>query len=271
MTMTIHRTAIIADGAQIHESADIGPYAVIGPNVKIGARTKVGAHAIIDGLTTIGEDCHLFAGVSIGLEPQDLGYKGEQTGVLIGDRTVIREYSTIHRATKEGFTEIGNDCFLMNYTHVAHNCRLGNGVILANGVMMAGYVQIGDNVVMSGNIIIHQFVRVGRLAMVSGMSGARVDIPPFSTTSGRRIRVRGVNSIGMKRGKVSLEVRSAIKEAYRIIYRTELNITQALEKIEQEIKLHPEIQEILEFYRSSKRGVIPRNEPEGYGEEGEDA
>lgn len=271
MTMTIHRTAIISDGAQIDETAEIGPYAVIGPNVKIGPRTKVGAHAVIDGVTTIGEDCHIFAGASIGLEPQDLSYKGEPTGVIIGDRVTIREYATIHRATHEGFTKVGDECFLMNYVHIAHNCQLGKGVIFANLTNLAGYVQVGDYVVSSGMFIAHQYVRIGRMCMVSGLSGARVDLPPFTMTSGRRLRYRGVNVIGMRRQKFGMEVRSAIKEAYRLIYRTDMNITQALEEIEKQIKPHPEILEIVEFYRSSKRGVIGRNEPGEFGESGDDA
>jgi UDP-N-acetylglucosamine acyltransferase len=271
MTMTIHRTAIISDGAQIHETAEIGPYAVIGPNVKIGARTKVGAHAVIDGVTTIGEDCHIFAGASIGLEPQDLSYKGEPTGVVIGDRVTIREYVTIHRATQEGFTVIGDECFLMNYVHIAHNGKLGKGVIMANSTQVAGHVVIGDHAVFAGQIVVHQHCRIGRFCMVSGVSGVRVDLPPFATTSGRRPRVRAVNVIGMRRHKFAPEVRTAIKEAYRIIYRTDLNITQALEKIEQELQPFDEIKEIVQFFRSSKRGVVGRNEPSSDGDEGEDA
>jgi UDP-N-acetylglucosamine acyltransferase len=271
MTMTIHRTAIISDGAQIDETAQVGPYAVIGPNVKIGARTKIGAHAVIDGVTTIGQDCHIFAGASIGLEPQDLKYAGEPTGVLIGDRVTVREYATIHRATHEGFTVIGDDCFLMNYVHIAHNCKLGRGVIMANSTMLAGYGVVGEYAVFAGAIIVHQNVRIGRLCMISGLSGVRVDLPPFATTSGRRPRVRGINIIGMRRARMAQDVRAAIKEAYRIIYRTEMNITQALETIEKEVHPHPEIVEILEFYRSSKRGVVGRNEPSSDGDGGEDA
>ena len=134
--MTIHRTAIVADGAQIDPSVEIGPYAVIGPNVKIGRGTKIGPHAVIDGVTTIGENCHIFAGASIGREPQDLSYKDEPTGVIIGDRVTIREYVTIHRASHEGFTVVGDECFLMNYVHIAHNCKLGRGVIMANSTML---------------------------------------------------------------------------------------------------------------------------------------
>ncbi len=254
--MTIHKTAIIDDGAQIDPSAEIGPYAVVGPNVKIGARTKVGAHCVIDGHTTIGSDCNIYAGASIGLDPQDLRYKGEPTGVIIGDRVVIREYVTIHRATAEGFTTIGDDCFFMNYVHIAHNCKVGRGVILANSVMMAGYVQIGDFTVMSGMNIFHQFVRVGRMVMVSGFVGARNDIPPFCMVDERHDRVRGINSIGMRRQGLSAKTRAAIKECYRLLYRSGLNNSQALARIEEEIEPCPEVQELVEFFKTSKRGVV---------------
>jgi len=253
-TTRIHSTAVIAEGAQIDPTAEIGPYAVIGPNVKIGGGTKIGAHAIIDGHTTIGKDCKIYAGASIGLEPQDFRYKGEPTGVILGDRVTIREYVTIHRATVEGFTEIGDDSFLMNYVHIAHNCKLGKGVILANSVMMAGHVNIGDNVVMSGMCILHQHVRVGRLAMLSGMTGTRSDLPPFTTCDGRPAMVRGVNVIGLRRAGAGQTVRTAVKEAYRLLYRSGLNVTQALAKIEEDIEQFPEIQEIVAFFKSSKRG-----------------
>lgn len=254
--LTIHKTAIISDGAQIHETADIGPYAVIGPNVKIGPRTKIGPHAVIDGHTTIGADCNIFAGASIGLEPQDLRYKGEPTGVIIGDRVTIREYVTIHRATGQGFTTIGDECFLMNYVHIAHNCTLGKGVILANSVMMAGHVDVGDFTVMSGMCIFHQFVRIGRACMISGFCGSRIDVPPFTTCDERRAVVRGVNVIGLRRLGVKPEVRSAIKEAYRILYRSGANRSDALATIETSVEQHPEIKEIVEFFRSSKRGCV---------------
>jgi len=252
--MTIHKTAIISDGAQVDETADVGPYAVIGPNVRIGPRTKIGPHTVIDGHTTIGADCHIYASASIGLEPQDLRYNGEPTGVIIGDRVTIREYVTIHRATGNGYTTIGDDCFLMNYVHIAHNCTLGKGVILANSVMMAGHVTVGDFTVMSGMCIFHQFVRVGRACMVSGFCGSRIDVPPFTTVDERRAIVRGVNVIGLRRLGVNPQVRSAIKEAYRILYRSGLNRSEALDQIEATIEQHPEIKEIVEFFRTSKRG-----------------
>lgn len=253
--MSIHPTAIIADGAQIDKSAVIGPYAVIGPNVTIGTGTKIGAHAVIDGHTTIGADCHIFASASVGLEPQDLGYKGEPTGVKLGDRVTVREFVTIHRAAKEGFTIVGDDCFLMNYVHISHNSRLGKGVILANGCMMAGHVTIGDGTVSSGLVIFHQHVRVGRGVMLSGLTGTRVDLPPFSTCDSRPAKVRGVNVIGMRRNKIGPSERTAIKQAYKLLYRSGLNISQAINRIREEVPACNEITELIEFIETSERGI----------------
>lgn len=254
--MTIHRTAVVADGANIDDSVEIGPYAVIGPNVKIGKGTKIGAHAVIDGHTAIGEDCRIFAGASIGLEPQDLKYGNEPTGVIVGNRATIREYATIHRASKEGFTMIGDDCFLMNYAHVAHNCQVGQGVVMANGATLAGHVTVGDFAVMAGVVVVHQFVRLGRMIMVSGMTGTRVDVPPFGLYDQRPLVLRGINVIGMRRQKFKPELREAIKQAYKFIYRSNLNMSQAIERVEKEIHPYPEILELIEFIRTSKRGVV---------------
>jgi UDP-N-acetylglucosamine acyltransferase len=253
----IHKTAFIDDGAVIDPSAEIGTFAVIGPHVKIGAGTRIGAHAVIDGHTTIGENCRIFAGVAIGLEPQDLNYKGEPTGVIIGNNNVFREYVTIHRATQEGNTIIGDDCFLMNYCHIAHNCRVGNGVIMANVTTLAGYIDVGDGAVFAGMCVLHQHVRVGRLAMLGGMTGTRVDLPPFTMCDGRPAMVRGVNVIGLRRNKMGPERRSAIKQAYKIIYRSGLNTSQAFERIKAEIEPFEEVAEICNFFATSKRGVVP--------------
>ncbi|CAN5619272.1 acyl-ACP--UDP-N-acetylglucosamine O-acyltransferase [soil metagenome] len=258
MNLTVHKTAVIADGAQIHETAEIGPYVVIGPNVKIGKGTKIGAHAVIDGHTTIGEDCTIFVGATIGLEPQDLGYKGEPTGVQMGDRNTVREYVTIHRATKDGVTVIGDDCFFMAYSHIAHDCKVGNGVILANNSILAGHVQVGDYVILAGVCVIHQHCRLGRMLLMSGLSATRQDLPPFAMCDGRPTTVRGVNAVGLKRRQIPPANRKAIKEAYRIIYRSDANLTKALAQIEKELEPFPEILEIVEFYRSSKRGVVSR-------------
>lgn len=256
-TSMIHKTAVIADGAVIDDTAEIGPFAVIGANVKIGAGTKIGAHVVIDGHTTIGEKCHIFAGAAIGLEPQDLKYGGEPTGVIIGNNNVIREYVTIHRATKEGFTVIGNDCFLMNYCHIAHNCQVGSGVIMANSSTLAGYVEVGDGAVFAGMVILHQFVKIGRFCMLGGMTGSRVDLPPFTLCDGRPAMVRGLNVVGLRRNKMGPDKRAAIKQTYKLIYRSGLNHSQAIEKIKAEVPDFEEVREVCDFFANSKRGVAP--------------
>ena len=255
LTTRIHSTAIIADGAKIHDSVEIAPYAVIGPNVEIKAGTKIGAHAIIDGVTTIGENCHIFAGASIGLEPQDLSYKNEPTGVILGNGVTVREYATIHRGTGDRFTRVGDNCFLMAYSHIAHDCQLGNGVIMANNATLAGHVQVGDQAVFGGTIVIHQHARVGRMAMISGITGTRVDLPPFTVCDDRPAKVVGLNLVGMRRGKIGPEVRAAIKQTYKIIYGSGMNTTQALAQVEADVPQFDEVKEIVEFYRASKRGV----------------
>lgn len=251
----IHKTAIIGDGAKIAEDVQIGPYAVIGSNVTIGRGTVVGPHAIIDGTTTIGEDCKIYAGASIGLQPQDLGYKEGPEGVIIGNRVTIREYATIHRGSKVPMTIIGDDCFLMNYVHIAHDCKVGKNVIMANATTLAGHCEIGDYSVFGGMVVFHQFCRVGRFNMISGISGTRVDLPPFAMSDGRPLLVRGINMIGMRRGKIGPQVRTAIKEAFRLLYRAGLNYGNACERIEAEIEQFDEVKEIVDFVRTSKRGI----------------
>ncbi len=258
-TMSIHKTAIIGDGAKIGENVEIGPYVVIGDNVTIGRGTRIGPHAVIDGHTTIGEECKIYAGASIGLPPQDLSYKDAPTGVIMGDRCTVREYVTIHRGSKDPMTTVGNDCFLMNYAHIAHDCKVGKNVIMANGTTLGGHVEVGDYTVFGGLVVFHQFVRIGRFNMVSGNSGTRVDLPPFAVTDGRPLYVRGINVVGLRRAKIAANIRTAIKEAYRLLYRSDLNIANACLKIEEEIEQFDEIKEIVSFIRASKRGVARGN------------
>lgn len=253
--MSIHPTAIIGAGASVAQSAEIGPYAVIGEHVSIGASTKIGPHVVIDGHTSIGENCQIFSGASIGQAPQSISYKGEPSQVQIGNGVTIREYVTIHRGTNGGTTAIGDDCYIMNYAHIAHDCQLGKGVIMANSATLAGHITVGDGTVMAGVCVFHQFVRIGRMCMVSGMTGSRMDLPPFVILDGLPPAIRGINVIGMKRQKFAPAVRTAIKKAYRLLYQSGLNFTQAIDQIEQE-EIPNEVKEIIEFFRSSKRGVI---------------
>jgi UDP-N-acetylglucosamine acyltransferase len=253
--MSIHSTAIIGTGAIIAESAEIGPYAVIGEQVSVGSGTKIGPHVVIDGHTIIGENCHIFSGASIGQAPQSISYKDEPSQVNIGNGVTIREYVTIHRGTNGGTTSLGDDCYIMNYAHIAHDCQLGKGVIMANSATLAGHITVGDGTVMAGVCVFHQFVRIGRMCMISGMTGSRMDLPPFVVLDGLPPAIRGLNVIGMKRNKFSPPTRTAIKRAYKTLYRSGLNFTQAIAQLEQEDFI-PEVTEIIEFFRSSKRGVM---------------
>ena len=253
---TIHPTAIISKGAKIASGVTIGPYAVIGQNVEIKEKTYIGPHVIIEGNTEIGKNCKLVAACSIGLPPQDISYKGEDTGVKIGNGTVIREYVTIHKASKEGFTTVGNDCFLMNYVHIGHNVVVGNNVIMANSATLPGYVIVEDFVFISGLSAMHQHCRIGESAMVGGMTGSRQDLPPYFVSDGRPAKVRGVNKVGLRRRGIKADVREELSKAYKIIYCSGLNTTNALQKIEDELVQGDEIKKLVNFFRTSKRGVV---------------
>ena len=255
----IHPTAIVEDGAQLGEDVEIGPYATISADVKLGARTVVQQGAIIRGHTTIGEDCQIFPYACIGMKTQDLKYKaGSVSYVEIGNRTVIREFATVHLGTADGEkTIIGDDCLFMAYCHAAHGCVLGNHVICSNSVQLAGDVHIQDWAIIGGCAASHQFCTVGRHAMVGGMSKVRQDVPPFMLCDmeGSSQKVIGPNVVGLTRRGFSRDTIAALKEAFRFIYHSGLNRSQALERVENDIEQIPEVKELVEFYRNSKRGV----------------
>ena len=255
----IHPTAIVEDGAQLGEDVEIGPYATIAADVKLGARTVVQQGAIIRGHTTIGEDCQIFPYACIGMKTQDLKYKaGSVSYVEIGNRTVIREFATVHLGTADGEkTIIGDDCLFMAYCHAAHGCVLGNHVICSNSVQLAGDVHIQDWAIIGGCAASHQFCTVGRHAMVGGMSKIRQDVPPFMLCDmeGSSQKVIGPNVVGLTRRGFSRDTITALKEAFRFIYHSGLNRSQALERVENDIEQIPEVKELVEFYRNSKRGV----------------
>ncbi len=255
-TSNIHPTAIVSKEAKIGSDVIIGPYSHIGPGVEIKDKTYIGPQVIIDGNTEIGSGCKLIAACSIGLPPQDISYKDESTGVKIGNNTVIREYVTVHKASKEGFTTIGNDCYLMNYVHIGHNVQVGNSVIMANSAMLPGYVVVEDFVFISGLSTIHQHCRIGESAMVGAMTGSRLDLPPYFIADGRPAKIRGVNRVGLRRRSIKPGVREELGKAYKIIYLSGLNTTNALSKIETELVQFEEIKKLINFYRTSKRGVV---------------
>lgn len=261
----IDKTAIIHPSAQIAEDAIIGPYVVIGEGVKIGSGTRVISNAHIEH-SEIGKNCTISPFTTIGSEPQDLGYKGEDTKVVIGDETIIKENVTIHRAAACGdfTTRIGNKCLLMVGSHVAHNCVLADQVILANLVTLGGHVHVGFGAFVGGMSVFHQNIRIGDMAIISGFSASRQDILPYSKGEGRPPVPRGLNVIAMKRRGVSLDVRTATNEAFKLLISEEYNTTQAIEKIKAEIPTNEYIEKMIEFIQSSKRGVLLKSHKTGH-------
>jgi UDP-N-acetylglucosamine acyltransferase len=254
--MNIHPTAVIHPKAELGQGVMIGPYAVIGEYVSLGEGTRVGPHAVIDGWTTVGEGCDIGVGAVLGGPPQDLKYRGQRSFLRIGHDTCIREYVTVHRSSEEdGATLIGSHNFLMAYTHVAHDCRLGDYVIMVNYAGLSGYVEVEDRAFISGHNAVHQFVRIGYLAMVSGASRVVKDIPPFMIAEGNPTCIRGLNVVGIRRLGLKPPVRVELRRAYRWLYRSGLNTSQAVERMRQEGLGGSEVQRLIVFIEASKRGI----------------
>ena len=257
MEYQIHPSTIIDPDATIGEGVRIGSNSIIGPKVTIGSGVTIGANCIIDRYTTIGDNCRIFSHAVIGTEPQDLKFQGEETCLSIGPNTTIREFVTINRGTEGGggITRIGEGCFLMAYSHVAHDCRIENHVILANAATLGGHVHIGVHASIGGLTAIHQFVNIGEYAFIGGCSAVSMDVPPFVRAVGNRVRIVDVNSIGLERKGFSKESIAHIKKAYRYLISSKMNTSQALEAIEKNIPPTQEVQKIINFIRSSKRGI----------------
>ena len=253
----IHSTAIIEDGAQIGSGVEIGPYAVVGSEVVLGEGCKVFGHAMISGRTRLGAGCEVHPFAHIGGKTQDLKFEGGITSVEIGARTVMREYVTVNCGTKDGeSTIIGEDCLLMAYAHVAHGCVFGHHVIVSNATQIAGEVKIGDYATISGLCGIHQLCRIGCHCMVGVGSAIVQDVAPYMIVSETPAAIRGVNLIGLSRRGFSEEVRTALKSAYKLICRSGLNVSDALAEIEATLPALPEIVHLVEFFRTTQRGVI---------------
>lgn len=252
----IHPTAIVEEGAEIHESAEIGPYCIVGPHVKIGAGTKVGPHAVIEGRTEIGENNMIFHHTSIGAIPQHAKYRGEPTRLTIGSGNVIREFVTVHLGTVEdrGITIVGDRNLLMAYAHVAHDCTLDNEVILANAVMLGGHVYVESNAILGGVVGVHQFVRIGRRAMIGGMSGVRLDIPPFTRASDNPSKLYGLNTIGLERAGFSSDEIGRLRKAYRILFQSGELLEDAVKKVRDELEGDQHVEDLLVFLEKSERG-----------------
>lgn len=257
--MAIHPTAIVDAGARIAESATVGPFCVVGPDVSVGSDTELKAHVYIEGPTEIGNGNTFFPYTSVGVAPQDLKYKGELSSTRIGDRNRIREFVTIHRGTEGGgmLTSIGSDNLLMAYTHVAHDAMIGDHTVLANAVTLAGHVTIGNWAVIGAFSGVHQFCRIGRHSMIGGYSVVTQDVLPFSTTvSHREIKVFGANRIGMERRGFENANIEALQNALRLLTRSNLNTSQAVDRIRAEVDPTAELEELLAFIAESERGFI---------------
>jgi UDP-N-acetylglucosamine acyltransferase len=252
----IHPTAVIGEGARLGEGVEVGAYSVIGPNAKVGDRCRIMPHVVLDGWTTLGAECTVFPFASIGTQTQDLKYSGGRTFVEIGERTTLREYVTVNAGTEEGeVTRVGNDCSILAYCHVAHGCRVGNGVIMSNLSTLAGHIVVEDDVVMGGLCGVHQFARVGRLCFVAGLARVAKDCPPFTLVEGNPAKVRGLNSVGLKRKGIAAEAQKKLKQAHRLLWREGLSTSSAVARIEAEIETCPEIRHLVDFIKSSERGI----------------
>jgi UDP-N-acetylglucosamine acyltransferase len=262
MTALIHPTALIDPNAQLHPTVSVGAYSIIGPNVRIGADTIIGPHCMIDGHTTIGQNNHFYRFCSIGGMPQDKKYAGEPTQLEMGDRNMVREYVTINTGTVQdgGVTRLGSDNWIMAYVHVAHDCQIGNQTILANGVQMGGHVHIGDWAIVGGLAAVHQFGKIGAHSMTGGQSALHMDIPPYVMGSGNPCVPVGINVEGLKRRGFSPESISALRDAYKIIYRRGLSLTDACAEIRNRQQNEPAVaaalQPLLDFVEASSRGII---------------
>ena len=250
--------AIVSPRARLGEGVSVGPFSIIGDDVEIGPRTTIGPHAVVNGPTRMGADNRIFQFASIGEAPQDKKYKGEPTRLEIGDRNVFRECCTVHRGTThdKGVTRVGSDGLYMAYTHVAHDCEIGDNVVLANCASMAGHVQIGDWVQLGGLCAIHQFVKIGAHAFVAGGAMVRQDVPPFIMVAGYPAEPQAVNAEGLKRRGFTAEQIRHIRDAYRILYRSELKLTDALEQLRALVPAQPEIRDFVAFIEGSTRSLV---------------
>jgi len=253
--MSIHPTAIVDKDAKIGKNVDIGAYSVVEGGVTIGDDTRLWQNVYVARGTTIGKSNQVHMGAVLGHEPQDRAFSGKPSYLKIGDRNIIREFVTIHRGTQEGSeTVVGDDNFIMGLCHIAHNCKLGNNITMCNSSLLAGYVEVGDMVFMSGNCVAHQFVRLGKLVMVGGSGRIGKDVPPFMVVE-RSSMVVSYNIVGIRRAGFDENTKSEIKKAFNILYRSELNVKNAVAKIENELH-SPEIRYFVDFIRSSeKRGI----------------
>jgi UDP-N-acetylglucosamine acyltransferase len=253
----IHPTAIVHPNADVARGVDIGPYCLVGENVTIGKGTLLQAHVVVNGWTTIGENCEIYPFATIGATSQDRKYAGERAFTKIGSRTVLREYVSVQRATGEDqVTAVGDDCLLLAYVHIAHNCVLGNNVTMSNLAQLAGHVEVADFATIGGQAGVHQFTRIGRYAMVGGASKITKDVPPFFLIEGNPAEPYGLNSVGLRRAGFTVEERNEIKKFYKILYNPKMNVSQAVEAMKEEASSDPGRELIAFLEAPSQRGIL---------------
>lgn len=257
MTSRVHPTAIVSPSARLGSGIEIGPYAFVGDDCEVGDGCVLAARSTLERNVRLGREVKIGIGSVIGGDPQDLKFQGEHTAVEIGDRTVVREYATINRGTAQSLkTTLGSDCFIMTYVHLAHDCHLGDGVIISNGTQLAGHVTVEDRAIISGLVAVHQFVNIGTYSFVGGCSRVAKDIPPYLKAVGNPVKLYGLNSVGLQRNNFDPDVIRELKRAYRLFFRSDLNVSQAIERAHQELEMCPEVRHFLSFVDNSGRGVV---------------
>ena len=257
MTPRIHPSAIISSNAEVASDVEIGAFAIIGDNCVVPTGCIIAPRATLERNVTLGQNVQVGMGTILGGPPQDLKFAGEETTVEIGEGTVIREYTTINRGTSQSFkTTVGRNCLLMSYVHLAHDCRIGNNVILSNVAQLAGHVIVEDRVIVSGLCAVHQFVRIGRHSFIGGCSRVSKDIPPFLKAVGNPVRLYGLNTVGLQRSGMEEGTVRELKRAYRLLFRSDMNVTQAIERVQSEVESLPEVRELIRFLEESERGVV---------------
>ena len=253
----IHPTAIVSDQARLGENVQVGPGVIVGDGCEVGDDCVLDARAVLERNVRLARGVRVGIGTVLGGDPQDLKFQGEETWVEIGEGTRIREYTTINRGTSQSFrTTVGKNCFLMSYVHLAHDCHLGDGVIISNGTQLAGHVTIEDRAILSGLVAVHQFVKIGKHSFVGGCSRVAKDVPPFLKAVGNPVKLYGLNSVGLQRAGFDEGVIRELKRAYRLFFRSELNVSQAMERAALELPRSPEVEHFLRFLEGSDRGVI---------------
>jgi len=255
----IHPTAIVDPAAELAKSVTVGPYSIIAGKVVVGPDTAIGPHVVIKEYTSIGARCRIFQFAALGEIPQDLKFAGEVSQLVIGDDNTIREFATMHRGTAGGggVTRVGNGNLFMAYSHVAHDCLIGNGVIMSNAATLAGHITVEDKAILGGFVAVHQFSRIGRHAFIGGASAVARDVPPYTTAVGNRAKLVGLNLVGLKRSGLADAALQALRQAYEILFHTDLNTKEAIARVRQDVPACPEVDHLLRFVESSERGLVP--------------